>query len=90
MSKPTKHELGFYIKSSELKNKIPLDCPVCGFTIRDQADILAYNDYECCNDCKIVWAEPNLKKWKEGWRPPEEKISKYRENLLSRPSYLVI
>ncbi len=89
MSESSKHKLGFYVKKVDLKNKIPLDCPVCELTIRDQTDILAYSDYECCNDCKIVWAEPNSERWKDGWRPSEEKISKYRENLLSRPSYLV-
>ena len=90
MSKTIKHPLGFFIKKVELDNKIPLDCPVCDLTLRDQRDMLSYDEYRCCDECKITWVEPNLHNWNEGWRPSEEKIAKYRKNLLSRPSYLVI
>lgn len=89
MNNAQRHPAGFYIKNEELVDKMPLDCPVCNLTLRDQSDILEYNNYSCCSECKVVWVEPNLSKWKKGWRPSEEKISKYRENLLSRPSYLV-
>ena len=89
MSKSEKHPMGFYIRKESYKDKVPLDCPVCELTIRDQEDIMSYTTHECCSECKMVWAEPNYDKWKEGWRPTDEKISKYRENVLSRPSYLV-
>ena len=89
MSKTVKHPMGFYIKDVDLEDKVPLDCPVCNLSMRDQQDIMAYTSYECCSECKLVWVDSNLDRWKNGWRPSEEKISKYRENLLSRPSYLV-
>jgi hypothetical protein len=89
MSKTIKHPLGFYIKKIDQTDKVPLDCPVCNFSIRDQSDIMSYIDYSCCSECQASWAEPNSSQWKDGWRPSEDKIAKYRENLLSRPSYLV-
>ena len=89
MNKSEKHPAGFYVRKAESEDKVPLDCPVCSLSMRDQQDIVSYSFYGCCSDCKVTWAEPNIDKWKEGWRPSEEKISKYRENLLSRPSYLV-
>lgn len=90
MSKTVQHPAGFYVKQCEDTDKVPLDCPVCDLSLRDQSDVLSYTTYMCCSECKVTWAEPNRTRWKEGWRPSKEKISKYRENLLSRPSYLVI
>jgi len=90
MSKSVKHPMGFYIKSSEQIDRVPLDCPICELTIRDQTDMLAFMNYDCCEECKVTWAEPYSEQWKSGWRPSKSKIDKYRENLLSRPSYLVI
>tara|TARA_E500000331_G_scaffold350072_1_gene394345 strand:- start:601 stop:873 length:273 start_codon:yes stop_codon:yes gene_type:complete len=89
MSESTKHPSGFYVKKVDAEGKIPLDCPVCNLSIRDQQDIMSYSTYQCCTECKITWVEPNLAKWQSGWRPSEDKLVKYRENLLSRPSYLV-
>ena len=89
MSKSLKHPAGFYVKHDGVEDKVPLDCPVCSLSIRDQQDIMSYAAHQCCTECKITWVEPNLAKWKNGWRPSEERIAKYRENLLSRPSYLV-
>jgi len=90
MSNTKRHPDGFYIKSDDKIETIPLDCPVCELSMRDQQDIFAYRNFKCCTECKVTWAEPNYRKWASGWRPPAEKISKYREDLLSRPSYLVI
>lgn len=90
MSETRRHNCGFYIKMADEIDAIPLDCPVCNLSMRDQQDILSYEKFECCTECKMSWAEPNSQKWATGWRPSKEKIDKYRENLLSRPSYLVI
>ena len=90
MSSTKRHGKGFYVNTSDKIEHIPLDCPVCNLSMRDQQDIFAYESSKCCSECKIVWAEPNSKKWSDGWRPSKEKLIKYREDLLSRPSYLVI
>ena len=52
---------------------IPLDCPVCKFFMLKDDDIQYYNEYACCKECAITWAEgPNKEKWKEGWRPADD------------------
>ena len=39
-------------------------------------DAQYWNEYECCQECAIMWAEgANKEKWKKGWRPEEEVIT---------------
>ena len=61
---------------------IPLDCPVCKFFMLKDDDIQYYNEYACCKECAITWAEgPNKEKWKEGWRPADDTV---KEKSLAR------
>ena len=55
-----------------------VDCGICGAALRDQADITSSEKFDCCTDCRdtVVW--PNLKKWKQGWRPAKS-ISENKE-----------
>ncbi len=56
---------------------IPIDCPVCEFFMLKDDDIQYYNEYQCCKECAITWAEgPNKEKWKEGWRPDIKDVKK--------------
>ena len=68
---------------------VPLDCPVCGFLMRDQMDIISYNEFTCCDACSLKWAQPRRKDWCNGWRPSHQEI--HEEVLIrgSKPSYLV-
>jgi len=54
----------------------PLDCPVCKFFMMTDEDLQYFNEYKCCKECGITWAEgPNKEKWKEGWRPNPDVIN---------------
>jgi hypothetical protein len=67
---------------------IPHDCPVCRLTLRDVSDVLSYEEYECCTDCQDHFVFRNLDAWKLGSRPTSEEIEAFRQQLMSRASYL--
>ena len=72
-----------------MSDRIPHDCPVCGFTLRDINDVLSYEEYECCTDCQDKFVYRNIDAWMSGSRPAPEEISAFREHLLTLPTYLL-
>ncbi len=72
-----------------MSERIPHDCPVCGFTLRDISDVLSYEEYECCTDCQDRFVFRNLEGWMSGSRPASDEISHFREQLMSRAAYLL-
>lgn len=54
---------------------IPLCCPVCDLALRTRSDEDEFSRLGCCHDCATLWAYPNVKRWKEGWRPSVNEIS---------------
>jgi hypothetical protein len=65
----------------------PLDCPVCNLLFRDHDDVMSFDEYECCTECALHWAMPNLVKWRTGWRPDKSKVAeteKKRKNVPYR------
>ena len=74
------------IITDESYEKVPLECPVCNYMLC-QADTVEYKKYNCCNYCSLFFAQPNSKKWKDGWRPPEEEIDRVIKNRECEPIY---
>ena len=64
-----KKEKEFTIVTDERYRKLPFDCPVCHYALRDTADIISLKKFECCAECQDLYYWPNLEKWKKGWRP---------------------
>lgn len=44
-------------------------CPVCMIVMRSASDAASSERFGCCDDCAVMWAEPNAQRWHEGWRP---------------------
>ena len=57
------------------KEKIPLDCPSCGFAFSTREDILSYKINGCCEECDLLYRKPNIEKWNMGWRPKKSDSS---------------
>ena len=72
-----------------MSDRIPHDCPVCGFTLRDMNDVLSYEEYHCCTDCQNKFVFRDLSAWMSGSRPTADEISEFREHLLTLPTYLL-
>ena len=54
----------------------PLECPVCGFFLRDAQDLNSMQNHECCHECETEWYFSNIDKWKTGWRPTRAAVLK--------------
>jgi hypothetical protein len=61
----------------KVKDRIPLDCPVCKILLQNSFDIESYREFKCCKACKFKWAEKNRDKWKSGWRPSDIEINEF-------------
>jgi hypothetical protein len=42
--------------------------------MKDYQDDKSFEEYGCCEFCDTNIVRPNMKKWKEGWRPSNEEI----------------
>lgn len=76
------------IISSENYDKVPLECPICSYMLKN-SDIPEYRKYQCCEYCSLFFAQPNEKKWKKGWRPPAREINRVIKNRESEPIYIM-
>ena len=77
------------MRASYTSERMPHDCPVCGFTLRDMSDTVSYEQYECCTDCQNEFVFRNRQAWEEGKRPSPREIEAFRQKLLTRASYLL-
>ena len=68
--------------------KIPLICPVCDYMM-SQGDIFEYKKHGCCEHCSLFLAQPNLEKWKDGWRPSKKEINRVIKNREKVPTYIM-
>jgi hypothetical protein len=60
-------------------------CQVCECFFASSIDMEAYERVGCCRACEDNFAELNLEKWKNGWRPSKEDVilkKKERNSLL--------
>ena len=48
-------------------------CPVCGKFPKESMDDVCLLKFDCCNRCYIQYVEGREDRWKEGWRPSENK-----------------
>ncbi len=53
---------------------VPLACNVCDHVMRTRDDEAAFNEFNCCDRCARLWAQPRREAWKDGWRPTSEQV----------------
>jgi len=83
----TPHDCAIILPTSEI-DIVPLDCPVCKYLLRDHDDVLEFQHSQCCLDCAIVWAHPNVEKWATGWRPSTSELKIELDKRNNIPSYI--
>ena len=60
--------------SKKLLNREQLrSCPVCGRFPKKSLDDVCLIKYDCCSKCYIQYVDGREQRWKEGWRPNEDK-----------------
>jgi hypothetical protein len=67
-------DFGVIIIPKNYEEPSPLNCPVCDMLLSSFEDNESYKSKKCCHDCCYKWADANLQKWNEGWRPSLEEI----------------
>jgi|6_EtaG_2_1085325.scaffolds.fasta_scaffold158881_1 hypothetical protein len=70
-------------------NFVPLECPTCCLLMSDNRDSSSYLTFGCCNDCLMEVAQPNMERWKDGWRPSKEDRKLIKKKRLELPSYIM-
>lgn len=61
---------------------VPLDCPICGYMMRDANDISRYHKSKCCHDCWIGFLEPLILLNKDaGYLPNSTELQAYRDKI---------
>lgn len=70
-------------------NFVPLECPTCHLLMSDNRDSTSYLTFGCCDDCFMKVVQPNMEKWKNGWRPSKEDQKLIRKKRLELPSYIM-
>ena len=74
------------MEKSFTNNDMGLFCPLCDFVMIPEKDLDYLKKYNACFSCSTKWAEPNLEKWKRGWRPTSEQI---KDELLKRKTEFI-
>ena len=77
--KPTNDAIGY----------IPLECPVCCRLVKSQLDTFAFQDYGCCNECMLTWAQARREQWLDGWRPSPKMVKEELRKRSQLPTYQV-
>ena len=68
------HPYGFFIRIHGEKKKKSLFCQICKFILRTSSDFSSFDELGCCHTCNLKWAEGNLEKHKNGWRPGRQEV----------------
>ncbi len=52
-------------------------CEVCEFPLLTSEDFEKDNNYDCCHECYLQFAESRREAWKNGWRPKKSVVNSY-------------
>jgi len=66
------------IKFSESKeDKDTFFCKLCKFPLITFLDFEKQENYGCCHNCFLEFAEARKKEWEQGWRPKRKEVDSY-------------
>jgi hypothetical protein len=58
------------------KLTVPICCPICEFLMKGKSTN-TYYDWGCCMSCFLEFIDGREQRWRDGWRPKEEQLSKF-------------
>jgi len=59
-------------------NQIGIFCTLCNFLLKTVDDAATVEKYKVCHECFLRYIESRKEDWKNGWRPPKDKIDDAR------------
>ena len=52
-------------------------CNICSYPLLSKEDFRYNEEFNCCNECFLTFAESRKVEWQKGWRPEKSKIDSY-------------
>jgi hypothetical protein len=52
-------------------------CDICQFPLISLEDFDKNDNYDCCQECYLTFAESRKEAWKNGWRPKKAVVNSY-------------
>lgn len=52
-------------------------CSICQFPLITLQDFDKNDNYDCCQECYLSFAEARITEWKNGWRPKKAVVNSY-------------
>ena len=65
-------------------------CPICEFIMNKLEDPEFYQEFGCCSECGMTFAQPMRYKWEKGWRPSKDDVDKLKTEIESKPMNLFL
>ena len=59
-------------------------CNLCNYPLVSKEDFDKNDNYDCCQECYLSFAEARKEEWKNGWRPEKSSLDSYillRKNI---------
>lgn len=61
--------------------KVPAFCPICERLMRGKESVRTWYNHAACSDCYIQWIEGREDRWRSGWRPTPEDVTRFVASL---------
>ncbi len=69
---------------------VPLFCPICEFVMSTSDDFDFYQEFSCCEECGVRFAQSRREEWHAGWRPSKDQIKKLKKEIGNRSLGLLL
>jgi hypothetical protein len=60
---------------------VPAFCPQCEWVMVGRESIRTYYDFGVCSNCFIEFIEDREERWRSGWRPTPEQVTRFEEKI---------
>ena len=67
------------------RSDVPMFCPICEFAMNSSSDVDSFEEFQCCFECEMKWAQSRKIKWKKGWRPHQDEVDQEKEKKSKIP-----
>ena len=74
----------FIVIDNRVKSETPMFCPICEFVMNTSDDFDFYEEFSCCSECGMKFAQSRPDEWLSGWRPQPDEIEEIKKEIENR------
>jgi hypothetical protein len=82
--------MGFSVAIDENFSQSAFFCPICDFIMNNLEDPEFYQEFGCCSECGMKFAQPRRFDWKKGWRPSKIEVDSQKMAIENQPLNLFL